>query len=217
MDAEVGSRVGEHDRRAERAPRRRRPQEPADNGAVIRDEGDGVAAEGQARVVGGVGPVAESGRHGPLSHGRTLVRVSTATDRVLPFVAAVVLAGAAAAAVLLPDTDFATETPERASAVEPFVAAWERSRTETYVVEWQFTRLTPGGGELEYRSSLAQRPPDDRLLVGFGSVEGRLGGRALRCGTDPDGQNALLPRTAGAAIRRRGRRRARSAPVVRRG
>lgn len=73
-------------------------------------------------------------------------------------------------------------------AAEAFLAAYERSRTGTYVAELVFTRTVPGrSGSLSYTQRLVQRPPDDRLLVGGGSAEGRRGGRVLRCATAPDG------------------------------
>lgn len=74
-----------------------------------------------------------------------------------------------------------------ADPVAAFLAAYERSRTATFVVEQRFIRTVPGRGELRYDRRLVQRPPDDRLLVGGGSAEGRLDGRIVRCSTAPDG------------------------------
>ena len=98
-----------------------------------------------------------------------------------------VAAGVAAFAGLLgafavTDADTAAGDP-----VADFVAAYERSRTATFVVEQVFTRTAPDGRSLTYERRLVQRPPDDRLLVGGGNAEGRIGGRVVRCSTSPDG------------------------------
>ena len=87
---------------------------------------------------------------------------------------------------LLPDEDD-RQAPGAADPVAAFLAAYERSRTATYVVEQTFTRTAPDGRSLTYERRLVQRPPDDRLLVGGGSAEGRLDGRVVRCTTSPDG------------------------------
>jgi len=105
-------------------------------------------------------------------------------DRVWPVVLASVLVVAAVVAVLPDDDD---ESGARADSVAAFVAAYERSRTGTFVVEQTFTRTAPDGRELSYVRRLVQRPPDDRLLVGGGAAEGRLDGRVVRCSTGPDG------------------------------
>jgi hypothetical protein len=105
-----------------------------------------------------------------------------------------VLAVLAAAGVALivstsgdPDevTDAGEEQPDARTA---FLDAYERSRTSTFVVEQVFTRSVDGSPVLTYEQRLVQRPPDDRLVVGGGSAEGRVGGRVLRCATSPAGQ-----------------------------
>ena len=65
MHREVAPGMAEHDRRPPRRARGRRPQDAADDGAVGGDERDGLAAELDAGVVGGVGPVPEEGRAVP--------------------------------------------------------------------------------------------------------------------------------------------------------
>lgn len=74
---------------------------------------------------------------------------------------------------------------DREAAVEGFLAAYERSRSATFVVEQRFTRTVPGRGELAYPRRLVQRPPGDRIVVGGGSAEGRLDGQVLRCSAVP--------------------------------
>lgn len=83
-----------------------------------------------------------------------------------------------------------------AAAADAFLAAWRRSRTETYAMEATFSRVSRDGRTLESASSVAQRPPD-RLSVGLGSVTGRLGGRVIGCASSPDGE--LSCREGGAA------------------
>jgi hypothetical protein len=83
-------------------------------------------------------------------------------------------------AVVLPGDD---DGDPVADAADALVAAFERSRTATFVVEQTFTRTAPGGASISYGRRLVQRPPEDRFLVGGGTGEGRLGGRVLRCAT----------------------------------
>jgi hypothetical protein len=99
---------------------------------------------------------------------------------------------AAVLAVLPADDDRrgAAEAPR--DPVAAFLEAYERSRTATFVVEQRFTRTVPGRGELAYERRLVQRPPDDRLLVGGGSAEGRLDGRVVRCSTEPSGTSGCV-------------------------
>ena len=97
--------------------------------------------------------------------------------------AALVVAGLVA---VLPEED--DDRPVAAAdPVADFLAAYERSRTATFVVEQTFTRTAPNGRVLSYDLRLAQRPPDDRLLVGGGNAEGRLDGNVVRCATEPSG------------------------------
>ena len=87
------------------------------------------------------------------------------------------------------DDDQASE----AVAVRPadraaFLAAWQRSRTGTWVVRLAFTRRSTAGGRLDDEMRIAQRPPD-RLIVGpLGAVAGRLEGRAVNCGIGATGE-----------------------------
>jgi hypothetical protein len=105
------------------------------------------------------------------------------SDR-LPVVAALVLlAVAVAASFLLP----ATETQRGGDrAASSFLAAWKRKLEGTYLIESTFTRAAPGQPSFTSTTQLVQRPPD-RLISGLGAVDGRLGGKILRCGTDASG------------------------------
>lgn len=98
---------------------------------------------------------------------------------------AVALAGLVAACVV----SFAIGTPPRSPRGEPaaraFLATWRESRTATFVVEHRFTRTLPDGDRLEQSSRVVQRPPDDRLLIGFGTASGRVDGRVVRCAGAP--------------------------------
>ncbi len=44
-----------------------------------------------------------------------------------------------------------------------------------------------------------QRPPDDRLTIGFGSIEGRLAGKIVRCASAPDGTSRCVTGAAAPA------------------
>jgi hypothetical protein len=79
------------------------------------------------------------------------------------------------------------EPPPDPSQVEPFLDAYERSRSVESVVESVFTRTTAEGRELSYDQRVVQRPPDDRLVIGAGTAVGRIGGRIVRCNTDASG------------------------------
>jgi hypothetical protein len=72
-------------------------------------------------------------------------------------------------------------SPRGAKAAAQLVAAWDRKLRGTYVVDSTFTRTLPDGAVLRDGSRLVQRPPD-RLVVGLGSVEGRVAGKLVRCG-----------------------------------
>jgi hypothetical protein len=82
-------------------------------------------------------------------------------------------------------------TPPRslrgAAAADSFLATWRQSRMATFVVDDDFTRTLPDGSVLRQTQRLVQRPPDDRLLIGFGSIAGRLGGKILHCASTPSG------------------------------
>lgn len=65
----------------------------------------------------------------------------------------------------------------------PFLEAWERSRTGTFVVESEFRRTLADGRTLFSASELVQRPPD-RIARQFGGIDGRIDGRPVVCSTD---------------------------------
>lgn len=71
--------------------------------------------------------------------------------------------------------------------VESFLAAYERSRSATFVAEQTFTRAAADGRSISYPRRIVQRPPADRLVVGGGQAEGRLDGRVVLCSTAPGG------------------------------
>jgi hypothetical protein len=66
-----------------------------------------------------------------------------------------------------------------------FLADYQRSRLATFVVEQRFTRTLADGRSLDEATRIVQRPPDDRLVLGLGSVSGRRDGRVVACTTDP--------------------------------
>lgn len=72
-------------------------------------------------------------------------------------------------------------------AAEQLVAAWERHRSGTFVVEsdWRRTKRS-SGSTLHSATLLVQRPPD-RVLRQFGAVRGQLNGSPVRCSSDPVG------------------------------
>jgi hypothetical protein len=92
-------------------------------------------------------------------------------------------------------------TPPRSlrgdAAADTFLATWRQSRMATFVVESDFTRSLSGGSPFQQHLRLVQRPPDDRLVMGFGSISGRLGGKIVRCASAPDGTSRCF--TAAAA------------------
>ena len=104
-------------------------------------------------------------------------------DRVWPVAVGVAAFAGLVGAFAVTDSD----REVAADAVADFLAAYERSRTATFVVEQTFARTAPDGRSITYERRLVQRPPDDRLLVGGGNAEGRLDGRVVRCSTAPDG------------------------------
>lgn len=116
----------------------------------------------------------------------------SATDR-RPLVATVAglvvgaLAAAALAAAGIPRSDQHVITvaapAETEAAARRFVAAWERSRRGTWVVEASFARVTSTGRRLETSIHMAQRPPD-RLVTGLGTIDSRRGGERLACAAD---------------------------------
>jgi hypothetical protein len=106
-------------------------------------------------------------------------------DRVWPVAMGVAAFAGLLGAFAVTDSDAVREDP-----VAGFLAAYERSRTATFVVEQTFTRTAPDGRSISYGRRLVQRPPDDRLLVGGGNAEGRIDGRVVRCSTAPDGSSS---------------------------
>ncbi|MFN8040998.1 MAG: hypothetical protein U0Q07_17410 [Acidimicrobiales bacterium] len=95
-------------------------------------------------------------------------------------VGAVVVAALVATGVLsIPRRD---EGDPRAA----FLAAYERSRTGTFVVESDFERRMDSGAVLSSAQLVAQRPPD-RVVRQFGGIDGIVDGRSVLCTTSPDG------------------------------
>lgn len=84
---------------------------------------------------------------------------------------------------------FVLGTPARSlrgpGAARALVDTWRESRSATFVVDSDFTRTLPDGKQLEDTTRIVQRPPNDRLTFGFGSVSGRLGGKIYRCAAEP--------------------------------
>ena len=109
-------------------------------------------------------------------------------ERVGPIVGSIVVV----VALLLVFSGDDSEPPLDASQVEPFLEAYERSRSVEVVVESVFTRTTTEGRQLSYDQRLVQRPPDDRLVFGAGSAVGRIGGRIVRCNIDTSGEPACV-------------------------
>ncbi|MEY2432613.1 MAG: hypothetical protein QOC92_2338 [Acidimicrobiaceae bacterium] len=107
-------------------------------------------------------------------------------------VALLALAGTCVAALLI-------GTPPRSLRGEPaaqsFLAIWRQSRLATFVVDSDFTRTLPSGNRLIQQVRTVQRPPADRLVIGFGSASGRLGGKILRCVSAPDGTSQCFTAT----------------------
>ena len=88
-------------------------------------------------------------------------------------------------------------SPRGAPAADAFLSTWRESRVATFVVDSDFTRTLPDGKALHQTQRIVQRPPDDRLVIGFGSIAGRLGGKILRCASEPTGTSRCV--TAAAA------------------
>lgn len=75
-----------------------------------------------------------------------------------------------------------------------FLAAWERSRTGTFVVDSEFRRTLADGRTLFSSSQLVQRPPD-RILRQFGGIDGQIGGHPVICSTDQDDNYSCITGT----------------------
>jgi hypothetical protein len=86
---------------------------------------------------------------------------------------------------------FAVGTPPRsargANAAQSFLSAWEASLLATYYVRSDFTRTLPDGNQLQSTTTTVQQPPDNRLVIGLGSVSGRLDGKVVGCAGAPSG------------------------------
>jgi hypothetical protein len=67
-----------------------------------------------------------------------------------------------------------------------FVAAWERSRRGTFVVQSDFRRTLADGRTLYSVTELVQRPPD-RITRQFGGIDGAVNGHPVVCSTDQNG------------------------------
>ena len=116
---------------------------------------------------------------------------------------------------------FVIGTPAGTTRGEPaaraFLDTWQRSRLATFVVRSDFVRTLPDGNQLKSNTTTVQRPPDDRLVTGFGSVTGRLNGKIIGCAASPGWQRRLRHGRAGPRLPHRGRRRGPSARVIRHG
>jgi hypothetical protein len=77
-------------------------------------------------------------------------------------------------------------------AARAFLAAWERSRLATFVVRSDFVRTLPDGNQLKSNTTTVQRPPDDRLVTGLGSVSGRLNGKIVGCAAGANGGGCVV-------------------------
>jgi hypothetical protein len=75
----------------------------------------------------------------------------------------------------------------RKDASAEFLAAWERARRATFVLEGEFSRTKPGGDTLRSGRIEVQRPPD-HLIKQFGGTTGELEGRTIVCSPDPGGR-----------------------------
>lgn len=84
------------------------------------------------------------------------------------------------------------------SVAEELAAAWERSRTGSFVVSGTYERSSPvTGASLASEDVLAQRPPD-RLHRQLGGIEGRRDDRLLLCPAAPAGDDEVQPCRLGA-------------------
>jgi hypothetical protein len=68
-----------------------------------------------------------------------------------------------------------------------FLAAWERSRMGTFVVESDFRRTLKDGRTLYSATLDVQRPPD-HLRRQFGGISGSIGGHPIVCSTEQTGR-----------------------------
>jgi len=108
---------------------------------------------------------------------------------VLVVVALVVLVAGMVAAFLIGSPSGTTRGP---SAAQSFLAAWQRSRLATYVVQSDFVRTLPDGRQLQSTTTTVQQPPETRLVTGLGSVSGRLNGKVVGCAATPDSNSGCV-------------------------
>src|SRR4051794_11358659 len=85
-----------------------------------------------------------------------------------------------------------SRSPRGEDAARAFLATWRQSRNATFVADYDFTRTLSTGNQFKATTRTVQSPPDDRLLIGLGSVGGRLGGKILRCAAAPDGTSKCV-------------------------
>lgn len=71
------------------------------------------------------------------------------------------------------------------------LVAYERSRRQTWLVEFDFRRRLGNGGRLDLRVIELNRPPD-HLVAGLGGLSGRVDGQRVACG-DVEGQAVCAP------------------------
>lgn len=85
-------------------------------------------------------------------------------------------------------------SPDRQElAVDDFIAAWERSRTGTFVTSGTYERSSEvTGASISSEDVVAQRPPR-RLHRQLGGVEGRDDDRLLVCAAPPEGADERQP------------------------
>ena len=75
-----------------------------------------------------------------------------------------------------------------------FLAAWERGRTGTFVVDSEFRRTLADGRTLFSSSQLVQRPPD-RIVRQFGGIDGQVDGHPVICSTDQNDNYSCITGT----------------------
>jgi hypothetical protein len=118
-----------------------------------------------------------------------MARTGTAHDSVPVAIAVLAFVGAGVAAFLI-------GSPPRSlrgdAAAQHFLAEWRRSREATFIMDGAFTRTLPDGRQLQSTTAILQRPPNDRLIIGFGDVSGRLAGKIVRCATAPTGPSPCI-------------------------
>ncbi len=81
--------------------------------------------------------------------------------------------------------DRATAAP-KPPATAPFLAAFKRSLTGTYVVQATFTRQLDSGRMMTSNALVAQAPPD-HVRREFGGISGAINGHGISCNADPNG------------------------------